>query len=117
MPTLTPDGQRLVQDLARRHDFSKEAVTEMLSAIVAGHGRMAQFSHPEFAGNGQWMSGGMLMLGDMFNQALKSRVDALCTDLSNALSAIGPLQASAQSQSQNQGQGQGQGEQASRHHA
>jgi hypothetical protein len=38
---------------------------------------MAQFNHPEFAGSGQWMQGGMLMLGDMFNHALKGRVDAL----------------------------------------
>jgi hypothetical protein len=30
---------------------------------------------------GQWSSGGMLMIGDMFNHALKARVDALCRDL------------------------------------
>lgn len=43
---------------------------------------MAQFSHPEFGGSGQWMQGGMLMLSDMFNHALKGRVDGLCNELS-----------------------------------
>jgi hypothetical protein len=38
---------------------------------------MAQFSHPEFGGSGQWMRGGMSMIGDMFNSGLKSRVDSL----------------------------------------
>ena len=105
MSTLTPEGQRLVDDLAQRHDFSTDAVTHMLMAIIAGQGRMAQFGHVEFGGNGQWMSGGMLMLGDMFNTGLKNRVDALCTDLSNALASAGPFAAPAQSQSQSQGQG------------
>ena len=42
---------------------------------------MAQFSHPEFSGMAQW-SPGMTMVGDMFNSALKARVEALCADLS-----------------------------------
>jgi hypothetical protein len=42
---------------------------------------MAQFNHPELGGMGQWSAGGMLMIGDMFNHALKARVDALCRDL------------------------------------
>jgi len=46
---------------------------------------MAQFSHPEFGGSGQWMSGGMLMLGDMFDHELKRRVNALCMELSTEL--------------------------------
>lgn len=48
---------------------------------------MAQFSHPDFAGSGQWMLGGMTMVSDLFNHALKGRVDALCTELSNRLAA------------------------------
>ena len=43
---------------------------------------MAQFSHPEFGGSGQWMAGGAIMISDMFNNALKARVDALCNELS-----------------------------------
>ena len=54
----------------------------MRDALVQGSGRLAQFDHPEFGGAGQWMQGGMIMIGDMFNNQLKSRVDALCSALS-----------------------------------
>ena len=67
MPELTPQGQKIVGDLASRHGFSTDAVQHMLVAVMNGNGQMAQFSHPEFAGSGQWMSGGMTMIGDMFN--------------------------------------------------
>lgn len=46
---------------------------------------MAQFNCPELGGSGQWMRGGMIMVGDMFNNNLKSTVDNLCNELSNAL--------------------------------
>jgi hypothetical protein len=68
--------------LAAKHGFSPGAVRQLYEAIRAGNGTAAQFSHPEFGGMGQWMRGGMLMIGDMFNQSLKGRVDALCNDLS-----------------------------------
>lgn len=54
-------------------------------AVAAGNGTMAQFNSPEFGGGGQWMKGGMIMIGDMFNNGLKARVDALCYDLSALL--------------------------------
>ena len=41
---------------------------------------MAQFSHSDFGGMSQWSSG-MTMVGDMFNTSLKSKLDALCTEL------------------------------------
>src|ERR1700722_332063 len=41
---------------------------------------MAQFSHPDFGGMCQWSSG-MTMVGDMFNNSLKSKLDAICTEL------------------------------------
>ena len=91
MPTLTPAGRRLVEELGRRHGFGPEATSEALRAVAAGGGRMAQFSHPELGGDGQWMAGGMLMLGDAFDHALKARVGALCDDLSRALAETGPL--------------------------
>ena len=95
MSTLTPEGRRLAEELARRHGVGTDAVAEALRAVAAGGGRMAQFSHPELGGNGQWMAGGMIMLGNMFDQGLKARVDALCTDLSAALASAdrsaGPL--------------------------
>ena len=81
MRQLTPEGRRIVEDLAQRHRFSAEAVTAMLMAVVAGGGSKAQFDHPEFGGMGQWSQGGMTMIGDMFNNALKARVDGLCAEL------------------------------------
>jgi hypothetical protein len=85
MQGLTPEGQRIVEDIARRHGFSAEATAGMLGALAAGNGTQAQFNHPEFGGMGQWSQGGMIMIGDMFNNGLKARVDALCRDLANLL--------------------------------
>ncbi len=87
MQRLTSQGQEIVDDLARRHGFSTEAVTHMLRAVRDGNGAMAQFSHPEFSGAGQWMRGGLLMLSDMFNHVLKGRVDALCHEISDLLAS------------------------------
>jgi Short C-terminal domain len=86
MPQLTSEGQRVVDQLSQSSGFSPDAVTHMLAAVLNGNGSMAQFSHPEFGGGGQWMRGGMVMIGDMFNNNLKSRVDLLCYEISNILS-------------------------------
>jgi hypothetical protein len=108
MNDLTPEGRMVVEELAQRHGFSSDAVTAMLRALVAGGGTMAQFNHPEFGGMGQWAPGGMVMIGDMFNNALKARVDALGTDLSGRLGQplLRPQGASGQWQSQGGGSGQ-----------
>ena len=77
-------------------------------ALVAGGGRQAQFSHPDLGGMGQWSQGGMIRVGDMFNNGLKYRVDALCTDLAAALQNATPFMPapmSSQSQSQSSGMG------------
>lgn len=102
MPNLSSDGQQLVQELAQRHQLSADAVTHMLLAVHHGNGTMAQFSHPEFGGSGQWMRGGMTMVSDLFNYQLKSRVDNLCNDISNVLAThqLVPFAGSFQSQSQ-----------------
>lgn len=105
MPQLSLEGQRIVSDLAQRHGFSIDAVTHMFFATLNGNGSMAQFSHPEFGGGGQWMQGGMLMLGDMFNHALKGRVDALCNEISAILANQPNLLHSGSFQSQSQGGG------------
>ena len=73
MYQLTPQGQSLIADLAQRYGVSTDAVMTLLQALLAGNGGMAQFNHPEFGGSGQWMQGGMIMVGDMFNQGLKAR--------------------------------------------
>jgi len=75
----------------------------MMYAVLNGNGSMAQFSHPGFGGSGQWMRGGMLMLGDMFNHGLKSRVDALCYEISGILANQPGLLSSGSFQSQSQG--------------
>ena len=82
MPDLSPATRGRVAEIAGRHGFSAAAAEVMLAAVARGRGGMAQFDHPEFGGPGQWMRGGMTMVGDMFNSALKARVEALCADLS-----------------------------------
>ena len=103
MSQLTEAGRRRVEEIAARHGVSADAALTLLAALVAGHGNQAQFNHPELGGMGQWSRGGMVMVGDMFNNALKARVDALCSELSDLLSQSGMLATSAQSQTQGAG--------------
>src|SRR5260221_954779 len=84
---LTPDGHQAIQGLAQRYGVSIDAVRTLLFAVAAGGGTLAQFYHPELGGNGQWMSGGMTMVGDMFNHGLKATVSGLCSELSSLLSS------------------------------
>lgn len=105
MDKLTPQGRQVVADLARRHDFSEDAVAHMLVAVLQGNGGMAMFNHPQFAGSGQWMRGGMLMLSDMFNHSLKARVDALCNEISGILASEPGLLQTGSFQSQHQSSG------------
>ena len=67
--------------IASRHGFGLDAAQALWEAVVLGHGGMAQFSHPELGGSGQWLRGGMLMIGDMLNRALQARVSALCDEV------------------------------------
>ena len=106
MQQLTPEGQRIVEGLAQRYGFSVEAVLVLLRAVAAGNGYQAQFNHPELGGMGQWSQGGMIMIGDMFNQGLKYNVSALCDELSGYLRNQ-PLFAPAPVQNQMQSQGSG----------
>jgi hypothetical protein len=92
MQPLTPEGRQAIENIAQRHGFSTDAVVTMLQAVLNGHGTMAQFNHAEFGGSGQWMQGGMVMVGDMFNNALKARVDTLCNELSGLLASQRVLQ-------------------------
>jgi hypothetical protein len=75
----------------------------MLQSVINGHGSMAQFSHPGFGGSGQWMRGGMIMVSDMFNNLLKSQIDALCSELSRLAANQPDLIPIGSSQSQSQG--------------
>ena len=89
MQQLSAHGQQFIQDLAQRYGVSTDAAITMLYAVMNGNGTMAQFSHPELGGSGQWMMGGMTMVGDMFNYGLKSKVDGLCVEISNQIQSSG----------------------------
>ncbi|MCR8546435.1 SHOCT domain-containing protein [Salipiger sp. P9] len=108
MTALTPEGTKLVSEIADRHGVSPGAAETVLVALVAGQGVQAQFNHPELGGMGQWSQGGMTMVGDMFNNALKAKVDALCSDLAGLLAEhrlfrAAPVTSGTQSQSQSSG--------------
>ncbi|HYZ32624.1 MAG TPA: SHOCT domain-containing protein [Crenalkalicoccus sp.] len=107
-PDLTADGRKRLAELAQRHGVSLDAALTLLRALAAGGGSMAQFSHPELGGLGQWATGGMVMVGDMFNQGLRQRVDGLGRDVvallqeGSPFAAVG-LEASDSGESRTQG--------------
>jgi hypothetical protein len=74
-----------IESLAQHYKISQNAIIVLLKALERGNGSMAQFDHPELGGAGQWMQGGMTMIGDMSNQALETKVNNLCSELSNLL--------------------------------
>ncbi|WP_279106737.1 SHOCT domain-containing protein [Gordonia paraffinivorans] len=86
--SVTPEAESAIADISARYGISRDAVLAMLFAVNSGGGTMAQFNIPELGGSGQWMRGGMTMVGDMFDNSLKARVDSLCNELSNLLATI-----------------------------
>src|SRR4029078_10596924 len=76
----------LLRRVEKLYSLASAAVQAVFAALRRGGGRMAQFSHADFGGMSQW-SPGMSMVGDMFNTQLKSRLDALCTDIVAYLTA------------------------------
>ncbi len=85
MQRLTDHAWQKINDLAYRYGISTDAVMSLFQSVVNGNGSMAQFYVPELGGGGQWMQGGMTMVGDMFNHGLKAKVDGLCNELSQLL--------------------------------
>ncbi len=85
MAELTEEGRRRIAEVAARHGVSATTGEALALALLAGGRTQAQFSIPELGGMGQWSQGGMVMVGDMFNNGLKARVDALCNDLASLL--------------------------------
>jgi len=108
MQDLTPEGRQILEEVAGRHGVSLDAAVTLVRALALGNGTQAQFSHPDLGGMGQWSQGGMIMVGDMFNQGLKYRVDALCNELATLVRSQ-PLFADTRSNSQSQSQSQGRG--------
>jgi hypothetical protein len=72
-------------NVANKYGISTNAVTNLTIALMNSNGTMAQFNIPELGGGGQWMQGGMTMVGDMFNNQLKYTVDGLCVEISNLI--------------------------------
>ncbi|QDU28673.1 hypothetical protein ETAA8_37760 [Anatilimnocola aggregata] len=107
MQRLTDQGWQKINELSQRYGVSTDAVMSMLQSVVNGGGTMAQFYIQELGGGGQWMQGGMTMVGDMFNYGLKSKVDNLCTELSQLL-AQQPFVPTPPVSNQSQWQGGGQ---------
>jgi len=87
MKALTKEGQQHIDDIAAEYSLKTETVESLLKAVINGNGTMAQFNIPELGGAGQWMKGGMTMIGDMFNSTLKTKVEKLCSDLSHLVSS------------------------------
>jgi hypothetical protein len=85
MREFQPISRADVDKLAAEHGVSPGAIEALATAISHSGGGSAQFNHPELGGMGQWMSGGMMMIGDMFNNDLKARVDRLCRDVAQAV--------------------------------
>jgi hypothetical protein len=111
LPRLTDQGLQKINDLAQHYGVSADAVMTLLQALLNSKGTMAQFDHRELGGAGQWMPGGMTMVGDMFNHGLKAKVDGLCSELSQILATqpFVPFPTTFQSQSQRQGGGRQEG--------
>lgn len=82
-----------IEALARESGMSTEAVRVAQEALQRGGGRMAQFSHRELGGMGQWSSGGMTQIGAMGDTGLRDRVAALFARLAESPAATAPAPA------------------------
>lgn len=108
---ISKDSQQILERIAKRHDVSVEAVEHLLTAMTASGGTQAQFNHPELGGMGQWSGGGMIMVGDMFNNGLKAKVAAMCSEVAGLVSS-GKVERDTSRRSQSQDQGYGETDRA-----
>jgi hypothetical protein len=107
MRQLSEEGRQTLGRIAERYGVSLGAVEHLLMAIIAGQATQAQFDHPDLGGMGQWSQGGMIMIGDMFNNALKADVAGICSELAALVRGTDLLGPQTSHQSQYQGQGGG----------
>ena len=105
MQQLTDEGRRIVDDVARRHGFSSDAVTSMLISVWLGMATRRSSTIRSSAASANGRKGGMTMIGDMFNNNLKGRVASLCQELAGLIQNQPMFAVPAQSQSQSQGGG------------
>ena len=113
---FSTEDRQLIRTLAQQQGISEGAVEALWLAVQAGNGTAAQFNHPELGGMGQWMAGGMVMVGDFNNSRLQSTVMQICTaiaaHLQNQRLATQSTAAHMPAQSQTQRQGSSGGFQA-----
>jgi hypothetical protein len=72
---------KTIKEIASKYRISEETVRTLLEGLKVSGGRQVQFNISELGGMGQWQSGGMVMVGDMFNHGLKTKVSELCSEL------------------------------------
>jgi hypothetical protein len=85
MRDLNEKGMAAVDCAAARQGIDHEAALILFESLSKGRGHQAQFNHPDLGGMGQWSRGAMTMIGDMSNNDLKHRLDALCVDFTEML--------------------------------
>ena len=78
MMSMSPD---VVSHIAQRYVVSEGAVRELFRALQSTGGKLAQFSHADLGGRGQWMPG-MIMLSDTDDAQTKARIAGLCAEVS-----------------------------------
>ncbi|KAB1068592.1 SHOCT domain-containing protein [Tamlana haliotis] len=82
---FTESSMQNIANIANNYGVTIETAMELAHALRQTNGTMAQFYLPELGGGGQWMQGGMTMVGDMFNNQLRALVDGICIAISNAV--------------------------------
>lgn len=85
MRDLNDKGMAAVDRAAARQGIDHDAALVLFESLAKGGGHQARFNHPELGGMGQWSRGAMTMIGDMSNNDLKHRLDALCVDFTETL--------------------------------
>jgi hypothetical protein len=76
--------KKQIKTLAKKYGFSETTVETLLNGLAQTSGNQVQFNIGELGGMGQWQ-GGMIMIGDMFNNYLKNQVSNLCYELAELI--------------------------------
>ena len=85
MRDLSEKGRASLDSAAARQGIDPEAAFILLESLSKGGGHQARFNHPALGGMGQWSQGAMTMIGDVSNNDLKHRLDALCLEFTGML--------------------------------
>lgn len=78
------DTSAQIREIATKHGLSEASAAQLVTGLLTTGGGQVQFNIPEWGGMGQWMPG-MVMAGNLFDHALKARVDTVCADISQQI--------------------------------